>query len=147
VTTRAPAVTPVVTRSATPAITVAGYSHVAIMVDDLEAALAFYCDTLGFSVLPRPDFGPGTEGAWLQLGTAQVHLGAIEEVRRAAGFPHLALHVPTDAWDDTMAGIEARGIEFLVPPSERVDFGKPVLAAFIRDPAGNVIELTDVDPN
>ena len=90
------------------------------MVDDLDAALGFYCDTLGFSVLPRPDFGPGTEGAWLQLGTAQVHLGhGRRDGRDAVGFPHLALHIPADAWDDTMAGIEARGIEFLLPPSER----------------------------
>lgn len=129
-----------------PAITVAGYSHVAVMVDDLDAALGFYCDTLGFAVLPRPDFGPGTEGAWLQLGTAQVHLGTVAEMGPSTGFPHLALHIPTDAWDDTMAAIEARGIEFLLPPNERLDFGKPVRAAFIRDPAGNVIELTDVDP-
>jgi catechol 2,3-dioxygenase-like lactoylglutathione lyase family enzyme len=129
-----------------PAITVAGYSHVAVMVDDLDAALAFYCDTLGFAVLPRPDFGPATEGAWLQLGTAQVHLGTVDEMGPTTGFPHLALHVPADAWDDTMAGIEGRGIEFLLPPNERSDFGTPVRAAFIRDPAGNVIELTDVDP-
>ena len=80
-----------------PAITVAGYSHVAVMVDDLDAALGFYCDTLGFSVLPRPDFGPGTEGAWLQLGTAQVHLGTVDEMGSPTGFPHLALHIPADA--------------------------------------------------
>jgi extradiol dioxygenase family protein len=75
-----------------------------------------------------------------------VHLGTVVEMGPSRGFPHLALHIPADAWDDTMAGIEARGIEFLLPPSERLDFGKPVRAAFIRDPAGNVIELTDVDP-
>jgi catechol 2,3-dioxygenase-like lactoylglutathione lyase family enzyme len=129
-----------------PAITVAGYSHVAIMVDDLDAALAFYCDTLGFALLPRPDFGPAARGAWLQLGTAQVHLGIVDDMGTRTGFPHLALHIPADAWDDTMAGIEALGIEFLLPPSARLDFGQPVRAAFIRDPAGNVIELTDVDP-
>ena len=129
-----------------PAITVAGYSHVAVMVDDLDAALGFYCDALGFSVLPRPDFGPGTEGAWLQLGTAQVHLGTVDAMAPSTGFPHLALHIPAESWDDTMVAIEGRGIEFLLPPSERLDFGKPVRAAFIRDPAGNVIELTDVDP-
>jgi catechol 2,3-dioxygenase-like lactoylglutathione lyase family enzyme len=129
-----------------PAITVAGYSHVAVMVDDLDAALAFYCDSLGFSVLPRPDFGPAAEGAWLQLGIAQVHLGIVSEMAPTSGFPHLALHIPADAWDDTMSAIEARGIEFLLPPSERLDFGKRVRAAFIHDPAGNVIELTDVDP-
>jgi catechol 2,3-dioxygenase-like lactoylglutathione lyase family enzyme len=131
----------------TPAITVAGYSHVAVMVDDLDAALSFYCDALGFAVLPRPDFGPAARGAWLQLGTAQVHLGIVDEMSSSNGFPHLALHIPADAWDDTMAGIAARDIEFLLPPSEREDFGRRVRAAFIRDPAGNVIELTDVDPN
>jgi catechol 2,3-dioxygenase-like lactoylglutathione lyase family enzyme len=130
----------------TPAITVAGYSHVAVMVDDLDAALAFYCDVLGFSVLPRPDFGPMARGAWLQLGTAQVHLGIVEEMGPTTGFPHLALHIPADAWDETMEAISARGLEFLLPPSEREDFGTRVRAAFIRDPAGNVIELTDVDP-
>jgi hypothetical protein len=31
-------------------------------------------------------------------------------------------------------------------PSARVDFGTPVRAAFITDPSGNVIELTDVRP-
>ncbi len=35
---------------------------------------------------------------------------------------------------------------FLFPPGSREDFGKTVRAAFIRDPAGNAIELTDVDP-
>ena len=31
-------------------------------------------------------------------------------------------------------------------PGAREDFGKPVRAAFIKDPAGNFIELTDVPP-
>jgi catechol 2,3-dioxygenase-like lactoylglutathione lyase family enzyme len=129
-----------------PAVTIAGYSHVAVMVDDLDAAIGFYRDALGFSMLPRPDFGPGTEGAWLQLGTAQVHLGTVEEMGPRTGFPHMALHVPAGAWDATMSELASRGIEFLLPPNAREDFGVPVRAAFIRDPAGNVIELTDVDP-
>lgn len=129
-----------------PAVTVAGYSHVALMVDDLEAAVAFYRDVLGFSELPRPDFGPGTQGAWLQLGTAQVHLGTVEAMGPRTGFPHIALHIPARAWDDTIAALEARGVDFPVPPRARDDFGVPVRAAFIRDPAGNMIELTDVDP-
>lgn len=129
-----------------PVVTVAGYSHVAVMVDDLDAALAFYCDTLGFAKLPRPDFGPGTEGAWLQLGTAQVHLGTVGEMGPRAGFPHLALHVPADAWDETMHELDARGVPFMMGPNAREDFGRQVRAAFIQDPAGNFIELTDVDP-
>jgi hypothetical protein len=31
-------------------------------------------------------------------------------------------------------------------PGAREDFGKPVRAAFIKEPAGNFIELTDVPP-
>jgi glyoxylase I family protein len=129
-----------------PTVTFAGYSHVTIMVDDLDAALAFYRDTLGFSQLPRPDFGPGTEGAWLQFGNSQVHLGVVDEMGPPVGFPHLALHIPHDAWDETMDGLRALGIEFYFEPQTREDFGVPVRAAFISDPAGNRIELTDVDP-
>jgi glyoxylase I family protein len=126
-----------------PAITVAGYSHVALMVDDLEAAMDFYCGTLGFEPLPRPDFGPG---AWLQKGVAQVHLGVVDEMSAPSGFPHIALHIPRADYADTMAALEARGVPFVMEPRSREDFGKPVWAAFIKDPAGNVIELTDVDP-
>jgi hypothetical protein len=45
-----------------------------------------------------------------------------------------------------MAGLEAQGVAFLMGPNSREDFGHPVHTAFIEDPAGNVIELTDVDP-
>ena len=35
-----------------------------------------------------------------------------------------------------MASVEARGVEFLLPPSAREDFGMPVRAAFIQRPGG-----------
>ncbi len=129
-----------------PAITITGYSHVAYPVDDLGTAVAFYCDVLGFTELPIPDFGPRFKGAWLRLGTAQVHLGTVEEMGTRVGFPHIALHVPADAWDETIDQLSARGVPFALGPNAREDFGKPVRAAFIQDPAGNFIELTDVPP-
>jgi catechol 2,3-dioxygenase-like lactoylglutathione lyase family enzyme len=125
-------------------VSVAGYSHVTVMVDDLDAALGFYGDVLGFEPLPRPDaFGPG---AWLQAGSAQVHIGVVPEMVKPAGLPHLALLIPAAEWDDTMAALEHRGVPFVMGPSTREDFGRTVRAAFVADPAGNVIELTDVDP-
>ena len=37
-----------------------GIHHVNVNVRDLAVALRFYVDSLGFTVLPRPDFGrPG----------------------------------------------------------------------------------------
>jgi catechol 2,3-dioxygenase-like lactoylglutathione lyase family enzyme len=131
----------------TSTVTIAGYSHVNLMVDDLDAAIAFYCDTLGFEVLPRPDFGGFAPGAWLGHGSAQVHLSVVDEVAPRQGFiPHIALHVPTASYADTMSALEERGVPFVGKPNSREDFGKTVWAAFIEDPAGNLIELTDVDP-
>jgi extradiol dioxygenase family protein len=129
-----------------PAVTIAGYSHVAYPVDDLDVAVAFYCEVLGFEQLPFPDFGPTVKGAWLRLGTAQVHLGQVAEMRERVGLPHIALHVPADAWEPTIEELSARGVEFVMGPAAREDFGRPVRAAFIKDPAGNFIELTDVPP-
>ena len=42
--------------------------------------------------------------------------------------------------------MRAAGVKMLCKPSSRVDFGTPVRAAFITDPSGNAIELTDVGP-
>ena len=127
------------------AATVSGYSHVAISVNDLDEARAFYCDVLGFEILPRPDFG--FPGLWLRVGALQLHLAVADEpVSPGPGFPHFALFVPTDRFDATIEAVQAAGVKTLGEPSSRVDFGTPVHAAFITDPSGNVIELTDVGP-
>jgi catechol 2,3-dioxygenase-like lactoylglutathione lyase family enzyme len=118
---------------------------VAISVTDLDAARDFYCDVLGFEELPRPDFG--FSGLWLRVGELQLHLGVVDEVPSAGpGFPHFALHVPTEEFDATIEAMRAAGVKMLGEPSTRVDFGTTVKAAFITDPTGNVIELTDVGP-
>ncbi len=125
-------------------VTIAGYSHGTVMVDDLDAALAFYCDVLGFELIPRPEgIGPG---AWLQAGTAQVHIGIVDAMITPAGLPHLALLVPMEAWDATVASISAAGVEFMMGPIVREGGERAVHTAFVRDPAGNAIELTTVDP-
>jgi catechol 2,3-dioxygenase-like lactoylglutathione lyase family enzyme len=127
------------------AATVSGYSHVAISVTDLDEARDFYCDVLGFEVLPRPDFG--FPGLWLRVGTLQLHLGVVDEPPAAGpGFPHFALYVPTEEFDAAVDAVRAAGVKMLGQPSSRVDFGTTVRAAFITDPSGNVIELTDVGP-
>ncbi|HXW35175.1 MAG TPA: VOC family protein [Acidimicrobiales bacterium] len=129
-----------------PMVGISGYSHVAIDVDDIGAARHFYCDLLGFSELDRPDFG--FPGAWLRVGDLQLHLSEIEKMpERTSGFPHFALYVPTEEFDETMQALRDSGVRFLGQPSSRVDFGRvTVLAAFVVDPAGNTIELTDVGP-
>jgi catechol 2,3-dioxygenase-like lactoylglutathione lyase family enzyme len=125
-------------------VTVAGFSHVAIAVRDVDEARDFYCGLFGFEELPRPDFGPGM---WLRVGDLQLHLLRADEMpTQGTGFPHFALHVPTAEFHATTDALRAAGVPFLGPPSARSDFGTEVWAAFITDPSGNVIELTDVGP-
>ncbi|HTZ10347.1 MAG TPA: VOC family protein [Acidimicrobiales bacterium] len=127
----------------TTTVGVRGFSHVAIAVDDLEAARDFYCGVFGFEEVARPDFG--IPGMWLAVGDLQLHFVETDVLPSPGkGFPHYALHVPTDRFDETVAALETAGVRFLGAPSERVDFGvTTVRAAFVADPAGNVIELTD----
>lgn len=122
-----------------------GFSHVAIVCTDLEASRKFYVERLGFTELPRPDLG--IPGMWLRIGDLQLHFIENEIMPVAGpGFPHFALHVESDDWDGAMSELANANVQFLSAPSERSDFGIRVRAAFILDPSGNVVELTDVGP-
>ncbi len=49
-------------------------NHYFVRSNDLERSRRFYCDVLGFQVMPRPDFP--FPGHWLGVnGKVQVHLG------------------------------------------------------------------------
>lgn len=124
---------------------VSGYSHIAIVCTDLVAARAFYCGLFGFEELPRPDFG--VPGMWLRVGSLQLHFLEHETMPiPGPGFPHFALHIEYDQWDETIGLLKSNSVAFLSEPSERSDFGIAVRAAFVLDPSGNVVELTDVGP-
>lgn len=105
--------------------------HVSINVGDVDAALQFYCGTLGLGQrTDRPDFGFG--GAWLDVGGQQVHL--IEGTTPPDHGQHFALLV--DDLDGTVAALRDGGIEVSGP--------RPVGSsrqAFLSDPSGNLIEL------
>ena len=49
-------------------------NHYFVRVKDLERSRNFYCEALGFAVMPRPDFP--FPGYWLGVGgKVQVHMG------------------------------------------------------------------------
>jgi glyoxylase I family protein len=105
--------------------------HVSINVDDVEAALRFYTDVLGFEPrADRPDFPFG--GAWLDVGGQQVHL--IEGEPPPGLGQHFAILV--DDLDATVAELRGRDVDVSDP--------RPVgtsRQAFVTDPAGNLVEL------
>jgi len=105
--------------------------HVSINVGDVDEALHFYVDVLGLTARDdRPDFGFG--GAWLDAGGQQVHL--IEGQPPAAVGQHFALLV--DDLDATVAELRGRAVDVSDPSP--VGTGRQ---SFLRDPAGNQIEL------
>jgi catechol 2,3-dioxygenase-like lactoylglutathione lyase family enzyme len=108
-----------------------GVHHVALNVNDVDAAVAFYTDKLGFSVRSdRPDLG--IAGAWLDVGNQQVHL--LEAPVADNRGQHFAILVAD--LDATVSELRTAGVHVSDPSP--IGTGRQ---AFLADPSGNGIEL------
>lgn len=110
--------------------------HVSVAVTDVDAALDFYTRVLGMRQRPDRPAGLG-DGAWLDVGGQQLHL-----IRADTPEPrgqHFAVLVTDLA--ATTAELRAEGVTV----SDAVPIGAG-RQAFLRDPAGNVIELHQAGP-
>ena len=114
--------------------------HVHLKVADLDRALAFYRDVLGFELTQR--FGPGA--AFLSAGGYHHHLGLnVWESRGGrppapgtTGLYHFAILYPTRAaLGDALRRLLAAGI----PLDGAADHGVSE-ALYLRDPDGNGVE-------
>ncbi len=124
-------------------------NHYFVRANNLERTKNFYCDILGFEVMPRPDFP--FPGYWLGVGgKIQVHMGP-------AGVPNQELYylgtTPKSASDNSgvvdhiaflatdheklQKHLEAKGIE----RRNRYLPEFKLFQTFIKDPDGLVIEL------
>lgn len=141
-----------------------GVNHVALSVPDMDRALLFYCDLLGFKKLSESGWPTGTEAADRILAVANTsarvcHVGtenllielfqfgdcdpAPQDPHRPVidhGITHICLAVT--GLDDEYARLSDAGMEFNSPPT---DVGIPgVRTVYGRDPFGNVVELEEV---
>lgn len=108
--------------------------HVSVNVVDVEQARAFYTDVLGgVERSDRPDFGFG--GAWIDFGGRQLHL--IEASVPAELGQHFAIRVADIR--ATVDELRGRGVEVSDPSPVATN-----LQAFLKDPAGNGIEIHEV---
>ena len=111
-----------------------GVHHVAVVVGDTDTAVTFYTDVLGLERMARPDFG-SVGGAWLRAGSQELHL-----IERPGSTEQRGQHVAFRVADVAAAAAEltARGIEVrLLDPMTN-----GTRQAILRDPDGNVVELT-----
>ncbi|MGY6547742.1 MAG: hypothetical protein ACXIU7_01855 [Roseinatronobacter sp.] len=125
---------------------VTGLFHVAVKTSDLRRTRRFWCEVIGLSEMPRPDFG--YPGAWLGVplpgglgilhvyaggpalgdsGTAPVGTGAIDHVSLTA--------VGYRAFIARFRDMGLPWREFLVP-------GTTLWQLFVYDPSGVQLELT-----
>ena len=108
--------------------------HVAINVTDAAESIVFYTDVLGGTVREdRPDLG--IAGAWIDLGSAQVHL--IESAVPPNMGQHFAILV--DDLDAVVAELRAAGLHVGDPFVVGAD-----RQTFVDDPSGNTIELHQI---
>ncbi|HEX5449423.1 MAG TPA: VOC family protein [Gaiellaceae bacterium] len=102
-----------------------GINHVALQVDDLEEAVAFYTELFEPTAVDRSE----PDAAFLEIGDQFLALferGSREEE------PHFGLVV--DDKDAARRALEDGGVEIL--PGHRLDF---------RDPSGNRVQIVQYD--
>jgi catechol 2,3-dioxygenase len=115
--------------------------HVHLKVADLDRALKFYCDVLGFELMQKY----GTQAAFVSAGGYNHHIG-LNTWESEGGSPpppgstglyHLAILYPTRA---DLADALKRLVENGIPLDGASDHGVSE-ALYLRDPDGNGIEL------
>src|SRR5438105_5868724 len=115
--------------------------HVHLTVADLDRAVAFYRDVLGFEVTTRY----GTDAVFLSAGGYHHHIGLNTWAGRGAAPPpegttglyHLAILLPDRR---ALAAVVRRVIDAGIPLEGAADHGVSE-AVYVRDPDGNGVEL------
>jgi catechol 2,3-dioxygenase len=115
--------------------------HVHLKVADLERALGFYRDVLGFALTQRY----GRDAAFVSAGGYHHHIGlntwesrgGSPPPRGATGLYHVAILYPTRA---ALADALRRLVEAGIPLEGASDHGLSE-ALYLRDPDGNGVEL------
>lgn len=117
--------------------------HLVLTVRDVAATLSFYTRVLG---MEEVTFGAGRKA--LAFGRQKINLheaGREFEPKAAAPTPgsaDLCLITETPL-EEVQAHLEARGVKVELPPSPRTGAAGPIRSLYLRDPDGNLIELSN----
>jgi catechol 2,3-dioxygenase-like lactoylglutathione lyase family enzyme len=121
---------------------ITGIAHLAVVTSDIQRAVHFYTDVLGFRETLRLETDHSGTIVFVSLNGTQLELFGGGRPREPGddegkvGYPHVALAVDdVDAEYDRLRG---RGVEFDMPPTS-AEAG--IRLAFFRDPDGNRIEV------
>lgn len=115
-------------------------NHVSIVAHDLETSLRFYVDELELERLPTPDFGYPV--AWLQAGSCQVHL--FERPGEPPSHAHFALEI-TEFMPVYRRMKELGVLDHTTFGNAMFELPDGGIQMYVRDPAGNLVELDHPD--
>jgi catechol 2,3-dioxygenase-like lactoylglutathione lyase family enzyme len=115
------------------------FNHVSIYADDLEESARFYEQLFGMERLPAPLFeGPV---CWLRLGDQQLHL-----FRSGGPVPYHHFGVDVDDFEAVYLRAKERGLlDERTWGSQLRELPDGSVQMYIRDPAGNVVEVDTPD--
>ena len=117
--------------------------HLVLTVDDVARTIAFYVDVLG---MIETTFGPDRKA--LMFGSSKINLhqrGREFEPKAATPTPGSAdlCLIADDSLEVVVAELAAIGIAIEEGPVRRTGARGPITSVYIRDPDGNLIELSN----
>jgi catechol 2,3-dioxygenase-like lactoylglutathione lyase family enzyme len=111
-------------------------NHVSVNARNLEESVDFYAELLGAEPIPTPNFGRPVQ--WLELGRTQLHL--FEHDVQPTSHHHLGITV--DDLEPVYRVAERRGaFDREAFGNHLVELPGDVVQLYLRDPAGNLIEI------
>jgi catechol 2,3-dioxygenase-like lactoylglutathione lyase family enzyme len=113
------------------------FNHVSVRAADLEMSVKWYEDMFGVTRIPAPNFGFNV--GWLKLGDMQLHV--FEYDCASNQFSHFGIDV--DDFEAIYLRAKAQGCLANDAFNKHHLFETPTgqLQLYIRDPAGNLIEV------
>jgi catechol 2,3-dioxygenase-like lactoylglutathione lyase family enzyme len=111
-------------------------NHVSINALDLQESVQFYVELLGAEPIATPNFGLPVQ--WLALGHTQLHL--FERELRPTSHHHLGITV--DDLEPVYRVAERRGaFDDEAFGNRLIELPGGVVQLYLRDPAGNLVEI------
>jgi catechol 2,3-dioxygenase-like lactoylglutathione lyase family enzyme len=111
-------------------------NHVSVSARELATSVDFYVELLGAEPIPTPNFGLPVQ--WLALGRTQLHL--FEKDVQAPAAHHLAVTV--DDLDPVYRTVERHdAFDRETFGNHLVELPGDVVQLYLRDPAGNLVEI------
>lgn len=111
-------------------------NHVSIHARDLRESVSFYVELLGAEPIPTPNFGVPVQ--WLALGRTQLHL--FERDVPPPVHHHLGITVE-DLEGPYAIATRRDALDRDTTGSHLIELPGDVVQLYLRDPAGNLVEL------